>query len=177
MPKHKPWMATEVSVHRVTKTNNLIKPVDLLVESTSDVLCNFVFIFHWDDACSNWSNWVEIHWDDAWSNWSNYSVKSSRIGWKSIKIMPSRIGQIIQSSPVELGGNPLRWCLVELGGNPFRWCLAKLGGNPLRWCLVELVKLGIISMDFHPIRPVINARSNWSNWASSQWISTQFDQA
>ena len=30
-------------------------------------------------------------------------------------------------------------------------------------------------MDFHPIRPVINAWPNWSNWASSQWISTQFD--
>ena len=82
---------------KTQKCNNLIKPVDLLVESTSDVLSNFVFIFHWDDGWSNRSNWVEIHWDDAQSIWLNL-----------------------------ISLNPLRWCLVEsvnLGGNPLRWWL------------------------------------------------------
>ena len=32
---------------KTQKCNNLIKPADLLGKSTSDVLCNFVFIFHW----------------------------------------------------------------------------------------------------------------------------------
>ena len=35
---------------KTQKCNNLIKPADLLAKSTSDVLCNFVFIFHWDDG-------------------------------------------------------------------------------------------------------------------------------
>ena len=56
------WLWRQKKYWKTQKCNNLIKPIDLLVKSTSDVLCNFVFIFHWDDA---WSNWVEIHWDDA----------------------------------------------------------------------------------------------------------------
>ena len=47
----------------------------MLAKSTSDVLCNFVFIFHWDDGVISMNfypiwpvinarlNWVEIHWD------------------------------------------------------------------------------------------------------------------
>ena len=65
---------------KTQKCNNLIKPVNLLVESTSDVLCSFVFIFHWDDARSNW---VEIHWDNAQFD---QVLITGQIGWKSIDI-------------------------------------------------------------------------------------------
>ena len=40
-----------------------------------------------------------------------------QIGWKSIEMMPGRIGQIGWLNwVVKLDGNPLRLCLVELGG-------------------------------------------------------------
>ena len=54
---------------KTQKCNNLIKPVDLLVESTSDVLCNFVFIF------------IEM-----------MPGQIGQIGWKSIEMMPGQIG-------------------------------------------------------------------------------------
>ena len=53
---------------KTQKCNNLIKPADLLAKSTSDVLCNFVFIFHWDDgviSMNSYPIWPVIN---AWSN-------------------------------------------------------------------------------------------------------------
>ena len=65
---------------KTQKCNNLIKPVDLLAKSTSDVLCNFVFIFHWDDGVISmnfYPIWPVIN---AWSNLTGW------IGCKSIEI-------------------------------------------------------------------------------------------
>ena len=69
-----------------------------------------------------------------------------RIGWKSIEMMPGRIGQIghhLNGFPPNLTNSTSNSCLVELG---------------------------IISMDFHPIQPVINAWLNWASSASYAWL-------
>ena len=79
---------------------------------------------------------------------SNSTSRIGQIGWKSTEIMSGRIGRI-------------GWKSIEI---------------TLYAYLAESVKLGIISMDFHPVWPVINA---WSNWTSSHGFSpnstTQFD--
>ena len=67
---------------KTQKCNNLIKPVDFLVQSTPDVLCNFVFIFRQDDA---WSNWM---------------VELVKLGGNPLRLCLVEL--------VELGGNPLR---------------------------------------------------------------------
>ena len=74
----------------------------MLVESTSDVLCNFVFIFHWDDT---WSNWV---------------VEMVKLGGNPLSLC------LVQS--VNLGGL-IGWKSIEI---TLYACLVKLGGNPLR---------------------------------------------
>ena len=44
--------------------------------------------------------------------------------------------------------------VVELGGNPLRLCLVKLGGNPPYSTKFDQQAYNVISIDFHPIRPV-----------------------
>ena len=126
---------------KTQKCNNLIKPVNLLVESTSDVLCNFVFIFHWDDALSNRSNWVEII--------EMMPSRISQIGWKSIEMMPGRIGHHLPHMSGWFNGFPpnltnsttqfdrFDQAGIQCHGNGFR-------PNSLRWCLVELAGCQVI---------------------------------
>ena len=100
---------------KTQKCNKLIKPADFLAKSTSDVLCNFVFIFHWDDGVISmnfypfwavfqiwpgmkyWSNWVEIQWIYSQFNRSNSTGHEIllNLGWNSwiySQFMPGRIG-------------------------------------------------------------------------------------
>ena len=65
---------------KTQKCNNLIKPVDLLAKSTSDVLCNFVFIFHWDDGVIS-KNFYPI-----WPVINARLNLTGQIGCKSIEI-------------------------------------------------------------------------------------------
>ena len=150
------------------KCNNLIKPANLLVKSTSDILCNFVFIFHWDDA---WSNQVEIHWDDAWSNRPNWVEMHWDDAWSNWVEMHWDDAQFDQFDQALITGG--------------------IGWNPLRLCLVKSVEFDqcksiwvIISVDFHPIQPVINAWLNWVKihwddaWSNrSNWVEIHWDDA
>ena len=134
------------------------------------------------------SQWISTQFDQASSQW---------IGWKSIEIT-------LYACLVELGGNPLRLHCMPAWLNWSNWVveLVKFGRNPLnrpgiwgRWCPIQpgiismnwVVKLGGNPLRLHCMPAWLNRLigwSNWSNWveihwidqASSQWISTQFDQ-
>ena len=148
----------------------------MLVESTPDVLRNFVLIFHWDDAWLNRSNWmIELGGQIGQIGWKSIEIMSGRIGWSNwvqihwdyILCLPGWIGQIGWTSieiTLYVWSNwvDIHWDYIV--------CLVKsveLGGNPLRWCLV---KLGIISMDFYPIWPPNLTRHNLNgfppNWTN-----------
>ena len=115
---------------KTQKCNNLIKLVDLLAKSTSDVLCNFVFIFRWNDGVISmnfypiwpvinaWSIWVEIHWDlvviismdlhPIWPVKFNQALITGHIGWKFIEITlyPClvKLGISVNSTGIYLNG-------------------------------------------------------------------------
>ena len=159
---------------KTQKCNNLIKLVDLLAKSTSDVLCNFVFIFRWNDGVISmnfypiwpvinaWSIWVEIHWDlvviismdlhPIWPVKFNQALITGHIGWKFIEIT-------------------LYPCLVKLGisVNSTGIYLNGFTPNLTGWIGCKSIEIdasrmpltgNVISMDLHPIWPV---KFNWSN--------------
>ena len=70
---------------KTQKCNNLIKSVDFLAKSTSDVLCNFVFIFHWDDGV------ISMNFYPIWPVINARSNSTGQIGCKSIEIDAGRI--------------------------------------------------------------------------------------
>ena len=70
---------------KTQKCNNLIKLVDLLAKSTSDVLCNFVFIFHWDDGVIS-MNFYPI--------WPVINARLNSTGWIGCKSIEIDAGQI-----------------------------------------------------------------------------------
>ena len=136
---------------KTQKCNNLIKPADLLAKSTSDVLCNFVFIFHWDDGVISmnfYPIWPVIH---ARSNFKfDWAWNTGQIGWKFIE-------NTLYASLVKLGIIPMNSTGIYLNGFtpnstsriwPGMKYWSKMDGNSLR----------------------IHCMPPWSNWVSSQWI-------
>ena len=134
------------------KCNNWIKLVDFLAKSTSDILCNFVFIFHWDDGV------ISMTFYPIWPVIYAQSNSTSRIS--------NSTGHEIL---VKLGGNSLRLhlyaCLIKLGIIPVIphpiW-----GGNQILSPPVEFDRAwntGQIGWKFIVCLP-------WSNCVSSQWI-------
>ena len=161
---------------KTQKCNNLIKPVDLLPKSTSDVLCNFVFIFHWNDGVISMNFypiwpvinarliWVEIHWDlvviismdlhPIWPVEFDWALITGHIGWKFIEITlyPClvELGISVNSTGIYLNGftpnSTGRIRPVELGWIGCKSIEIDAGWMPLTG--------NAISMDLHPIRPV-----------------------
>ena len=108
---------------KTQKCNNLIKLVNLLAKSTSDVLCNFVFIFHWDDGVIS-MNFYPI--------WPVINARSNSTGWIRL---------------VELGVNPCEIMTTKFDQagiqyKGFRCQLISMNLHP-NWP-------ASISMDLHP---------------------------
>ena len=139
---------------KTQKCNNLIKPADLLAKSTSDVLCNFVFIFHWDDGV------ISMNFYPIWPVINAQSNLTGRIGSKSIAIDASWIHwddtQFNQGGIQHLLFVPFFSCFWGRSNSTGHEILVKLGWKSLRlhsmatWSNL-VVK---ISMDLLPIRPV-----------------------
>ena len=101
---------------KTQKCNNLIKSVDLLPKSTSDILCNFVFIFHWDDGVIS-MNFYPI--------WLVINARSNLVVIISMDLHPIQLVEFVRSNWVinarsncaKLGVNPLRLSHLQLNIN------------------------------------------------------------
>ena len=115
---------------KTQKCNNLIKPVDLLAKSTSDVLCNFVFIFHWDGGV------ISMNFYPIWPVINAQSNSTGQIGCKSIEIMTTKSQWISTQIDQHLS----QWIYTQFDqSNLSSWSdttrhrlLVKLGWNSLR---------------------------------------------
>ena len=179
------------------------KSIEIMPGRISQIWWSNWVEIHWDDAWSDRLNFYPI-WPaiNTWSNWvvelvvelgGNSlrlclveSVKfSGQIGWKSIEIMPSRIGRIWWLNWVEI-----HWAyIVCLPGRigriwwsnweeihwDYAWSnwsnlVVELGGNPLRLCLVELVEFGgWIGWKSIEIMPGWIGQIWWLNWVEIHW--------
>ena len=134
------------------------------------------------------------------------SGRIGRIGWKSIEIMTTKSQWISTQIDQHLS----QWIYTQIDQHLSQWIYPKFDRayitGQIGWKLTEitfyacLVKLGIISVDLHPIwlggqilypwsnltghKLLVKLGGNslrlhcmpaWSNWVSSQWIYTQFE--
>ena len=102
---------------KTQKCNNLIKSVDFLAKSTSDVLCNFVFIFHWDDGVISmnfYPIWPVIY---AWLNSTGgIEFAPHQIGCKSIEITLPVKG--IRPASISMDLHPNRPASISMNLHP-----------------------------------------------------------
>ena len=215
---------------KTQKCNNLIKPANFLAKSTSDVLCNFVFIFHWDDGVISMNFhpiWPVIY---ARSNLTGRIWNSTgheillKLGWNSMDLLPIRPAMKYCSNSVEIHGftpsSTRHEILLKLGWNSmdllpiqpvkfdWAWNTAQIGSKSIEM-IPNSTREGynVISVNFNPFWAVFHAQSNfkfdrawntaqngckftemdwnwveihcmpaWSNWVSSQWIYSHFEQ-
>ena len=151
---------------------------------------------HCMPARSNQSNWASSQWISTQFDHPNQPIWPGIISLDFHPIQPANSTDLTRHYLNELGGwigwksieITLYACLVKLGGNPLGLHCMPAWSNRSNW-VVELVKLGIISMDFHPIWPIwpgiismdfhpiwpiwppnSTSQFDWFNQASSQWI-------
>ena len=179
---------------KTQKCNNLIKSVDFLAKSTSDVLCNFVFIFHWDDGVISmnfYPIWPVIYAQSNSTGWiSNLTGHEIlvKLGWNSLRIhcMPPWSNwvssQWIQLASISMDLLPI-W-LVEFDRSNLKFDRAWNTGQ-IGWKFTEITfvclpnQIGYHPSDSHPIwggnqilSPPVRIRPGmkyWSNLVEIHW--------
>ena len=147
------WKSIEITLYACLV--NRVESIEITLYACLVELGGNLSRLHCMPAWLNRFNWVEIYWD--------YIVcLPGRIGHHLMDFHPIQPPNLTDLTRHHLNGFP---------PNLTRHCLNGFPPNST-----------IISVDFYPIQPVINAWSNWLNLtnvrafeSSSQWISTQFD--
>ena len=173
------------------KCNDLIKPVDLLAKSTSDVLCNFVFIFHWDDGVIS-MNFYPIR--------PVINARLNSTGWigcKSIEIMTTKFDQAgiqykgFRCQLISMNFYPIWPASISMNFHPI-WPVIYAQSNSTGRIGCKSIEImttkfdqayNVISMNFHPNQPAsisMNLHPNSTGrigCKSIEIMTTKFEQA